>query len=102
MSLLGGAWTAHVIWYLREGERCFSELQMDLQGVSAKVLTARLRELVQEGIVHRVTRQTSPPTVWYALTPGGRDLANVLVELVEAAQRLHAPRESAAEQEIFQ
>ena len=30
MRVLGGAWTAHAIWYLREGERCFTELQLDI------------------------------------------------------------------------
>jgi len=30
MRVLAGAWTAHVIWYFREGERCFTELQIDI------------------------------------------------------------------------
>ena len=30
MRVLAGAWRAHVIWYLREGERCFTELQLDI------------------------------------------------------------------------
>src|SRR4051812_20103115 len=39
MRVLAGAWTAHVIWYLRGGERCFTELQLDIGKVSAKILT---------------------------------------------------------------
>jgi DNA-binding HxlR family transcriptional regulator len=39
MHLLAGASTVDVIWFLREGERCFTELQHDIAGVSAKVLT---------------------------------------------------------------
>jgi DNA-binding HxlR family transcriptional regulator len=88
MRLLGSAWTARVMWYLREGERCFTELETDLQGVSAKVLTARLRRLEREGIVSRIERRTSPPTVWYGLTPPGRRLAVALVNVAEAAQEL--------------
>ncbi len=88
MQLLGGAWTADVIWYLREGERCFSELQTDIRGVSAKMLTARLRKLEQAGVVERLTRPTSPPTVWYTLTPAGQDLCGALTGIVDAAQRL--------------
>lgn len=58
MRVLGGAWTAHVIWYLREGERCFTELQLDIGKVSAKMLTNCLRRLEREGIILRLTRAT--------------------------------------------
>jgi DNA-binding HxlR family transcriptional regulator len=88
MSLIGGAWTAHVIWYLREGGRCFTELSNDISGISAKMLTSRLRTLEREGVVERHTKPTSPPTVWYSLTPAGRELSVALVNLVESAQRL--------------
>ena len=88
MRLFAGAWTGHVIWYLREGERCFTELQNDIAGVSAKMLTNRLRKLEREGVIERLTRQTSPPTVWYALTPVGRELSGALVKVVDIAQGL--------------
>ena len=90
MRMLGGAWTAEVIWFLREGERCFSELQMDLAGVSAKVLTGALRKLEREGVIERRERATSPPTVWYGLTAGGKRLSAALEQVAEAAQGLHA------------
>jgi DNA-binding HxlR family transcriptional regulator len=77
-----------VIWYLREGERCFTELRTDLSGVSAKMLTTRLRRLEQEGIVERRPKPTSPPTIWYALTPVGQELSGALTSVVEVAQRL--------------
>ena len=88
MGLLSGAWTADVIWYLKEGERCFSELRTDLKGVSAKMLSTRLRRLQREGIVERRRKPTSPPTIWYVLTPLGQDLSGALTNLVEVAQRL--------------
>src|SRR5512139_3687150 len=88
MRVLGGAWTAHVIWYLRGGERCFTELQLDIGKVSAKVLTNCLRKLEREGIISRSTKPTSPPTVSYSLTPAGQDLCGALVNLVDAAQRV--------------
>jgi len=88
MRLLSGAWTADVIWYLREGKRCFTELQTDLKGVSAKMLTTRLRKLESEGVIERCTRKTSPPTVWYVLTPLGHELNAALSNIVDIAQRL--------------
>jgi DNA-binding HxlR family transcriptional regulator len=92
MKLIAGAWTPDVIWYLREGERCFTELQHDLQGVSAKVLTARLRKLERDGVVVRIGRATSPPTVWYALTPLGRELRDALAAVVGIGERLKASK----------
>src|SRR4051812_44139957 len=89
MRLLGSAWTAHVIWFLREGQRCFTELHSDLDGVSPKVLTACLRKLERESVIERALNlRTSPPTVWYALTPAGRELSDALVKVVEASQHL--------------
>ena len=88
MRLLAGAWTAHVIWYLRGGERCFTELQMDIGRVSAKILTNCLRKLEREGIITRSTKPTSPPTVWYCLTPVGQELCGALVNLIDVAQRV--------------
>jgi DNA-binding HxlR family transcriptional regulator len=88
MRLIAGAWTAHVIWYLREGERCFTELQHDIPGISAKMLTARLRKLEREGVLRRTTRTTSPPTVWYCLTETGSELSRALANVIEIAQRL--------------
>ena len=88
MRLLSGIWTAEVLWYLREGERCFTELQTDLKGVSAKMLTTRLRRLEREGVIERLTRATSPPTVWYVLTPLGQELSSALAHIVDVAQRL--------------
>jgi DNA-binding HxlR family transcriptional regulator len=93
MRLLGSAWTAQVIWFLREDRRCFTELSIDLRGVSAKVLTVCLRKLEREGIVARgLNCRTSPPTVWYALTPVGRELSDALVKVVDVAQRLERPK----------
>lgn len=88
MRLLAGAWTAHVIWYLREGERCFTELQTDITGVSAKMLTNCLRKLERDGVIERSNKSTSPPTVWYSLTPVGQEFCTALVSLIDVGQRL--------------
>ena len=53
MSLLEGAWTVNIIWYLREGPRRFGELRHDLDGVSAKTLTARLRRIEADDLLTR-------------------------------------------------
>lgn len=90
MSLLGGAWTPNVIWRLSAGPRRFTELRQDLHGVSAKVLTARLRDLEAKGVVRREVRPTSPPSVEYSLTPLGRELMPAIQAIVEIGMKLKA------------
>lgn len=88
MALLGGAWTPNVIWYLSEGPRRFNELRGDLRGVSAKVLTTRLRKLEAAGVVSREIKPTSPPSVEYALTDLGRELVPAIAAIVAVGEKL--------------
>jgi DNA-binding HxlR family transcriptional regulator len=88
MALLGGAWTPNIVWYLREGPRRFNELRGDIDGISAKVLSARLRRLAEDGLVTRSVLPTSPPTVEYALTDYGRELLPAVDAIVAVGHRL--------------
>lgn len=88
MAVLGGAWTPNVIWYLSGGPRRFSELKLDIPGISAKVLTARLRDLERKGVVHREVKPTSPPSVEYALTDLGDELVPAISAIVEVGHKL--------------
>jgi DNA-binding HxlR family transcriptional regulator len=88
MAFIGGAWTPNIIWYLSSGPRRFSELRSDIALVSAKVLTQRLRELEDRGIVSRRVMTTSPPSVEYALTGLGLEFMPVIQAIAEVGQRL--------------
>jgi DNA-binding HxlR family transcriptional regulator len=88
MSLLGGAWTPNIVWYLREGPRRFNELRGDVAGISAKVLSQRLQRLYADGIVERRVMPTSPPTVEYELTALGRELLPAVDAIVDVGRRL--------------
>lgn len=88
IAVIGGTWTPNIIWYLSQGPRRFSELKDDVDGVSAKVLTARLRKLEAEGIVHREVIPSSPPTVEYSLTELGQELKPALEAIVSVGHRL--------------
>jgi DNA-binding HxlR family transcriptional regulator len=85
---MAGAWTAEIIWYLQKEPRRFGDLQRDLAGVSSKVLTARLRELEERGVLDRQVFPTKPPTVEYSLTVLGRRLLPVLDAIVEVGKDL--------------
>jgi DNA-binding HxlR family transcriptional regulator len=87
MALLAGAWTPQIIWALSGGPRRFSELRADLPGISAKMLTARLKTLHDRRLVSRTEMPTSPPTVDYALTDLGQDLIPVIRTMGEVGTR---------------
>ncbi|WBO23310.1 winged helix-turn-helix transcriptional regulator [Sphingomonas abietis] len=88
MGLLGGLWTPELLWALSEGARRFSELRRDCPFISAKVITSRLRDLEQRGVLTRTVMPTSPPTVEYELTPLGRELLPAIRAIVEVGSRL--------------
>jgi DNA-binding HxlR family transcriptional regulator len=88
MSLLGGAWTPNLVWYLSAGPRRFGELRTDIPRISAKVLTARLRALEEKGVVARTVVPTSPPSVEYELTELGTELIPVIRAIVKVGARL--------------
>jgi DNA-binding HxlR family transcriptional regulator len=88
MSLLTGAWTPHIIWYLSQGPRRFSELRADMPDISAKVLSTRLKELEGRGIVVRTVMPTSPPSVEYQMTELGSELIPAITAIVEVSYKL--------------
>jgi DNA-binding HxlR family transcriptional regulator len=88
LRLLMGPWTTYVLWILRNGGPVrFGELKRQIAGVSAKVLTERLRALEAAGIVYRHYEPTVPPAVTYGLTARGRELDGVLDALNDVAVR---------------
>lgn len=88
MSMLSGAWTPHIIWYLSQGPRRFSELRGDIPDISAKVLSTRLKELEMRGILSRTVMPTTPPTVEYAMTELGSELVPAISAIVEVSYKL--------------
>ena len=88
MELIGGMWTPNVIWYLSGGARRFSELRADIKPISAKMLSTRLKELEEKGVVERRVVDTSPPSVEYSLTPLGRELVPAIEAIARVGYRL--------------
>jgi DNA-binding HxlR family transcriptional regulator len=88
MTLLGGAWAVNVIWYLSAHARRFGELRVDIPRISARVLSARLRELESKGVVARRVMPTSPPSVEYELTELGRELLPAIAAIVAVGTKL--------------
>jgi DNA-binding HxlR family transcriptional regulator len=88
MKLLGGAWTPNVIWYLSGGPRRFGELRSDIPRISARVLSARLHELQDKGVITRELIDSSPPSAEYALTELGQELVPAINAIVKVGMKL--------------
>jgi DNA-binding HxlR family transcriptional regulator len=88
MHFLGGAWTPNILWYLKAGPRRFSELKDDVSGISAKVLTQRLKRLEDDGLILRTVMPTSPPTVEYSLTELGEELKPAIESIASVGEKL--------------
>lgn len=87
LELIGERWALLVMRELMFGPRRFSELKADLPGISANVLTQRLGQLEERGLVRR-TRLPPPASVQvYEATSWGREAAPVLRQLGRWAVR---------------
>jgi len=97
LRLMMGPWTTYMLWVLRgNGATRFGELKRRVPGISAKVLTERLRMLQAAGIVYRLAEPTIPPCVTYGLTPRGLELKAALDALSEVARRWSAEDQAPA------
>ena len=74
----GGKWKVLILYYLHGQTRRFNELQRLLAGVTQRMLTLQLRELENDGIVHREVYPQVPPKVEYSLTAFGQTLMPVI------------------------
>lgn len=88
MSVIGGAWTPNILWYLKGGPRRFSELRVDIPGISAKMLTVRLRALEEKRVIVRNVKPTSPPSVEYSLTGNGEELLPAIEAIAIVGHKL--------------
>jgi DNA-binding HxlR family transcriptional regulator len=81
INAIGGKWKVLAIWQLGFGPRGYAQLRDLLPGVSEKVLTAQLRQLENDGIVHRAASTSVPPKVTYSLTEAGEELIDAMHHL---------------------
>ena len=81
MEAIDGKWKILILWYLKDEKKRFNELQKSIYGITQKMLIQKLRELEQDGIVHRKIYPVVPPKVEYSLTEYGETLKPILKQL---------------------
>jgi DNA-binding HxlR family transcriptional regulator len=82
LELLARPWTLHILWALsHNGAMRFGVLRRQVEGISSRVLTERLRTLEGAGFVFRHYEQTIPPAVTYGITGRMKDIEKVLAQL---------------------
>ncbi len=77
-DLIAGKWKIMILWYISLQTRRFNELQRLLPYASRSILTQHLRELENDGLVHREVYKEVPPKVEYSLTETGNSFITVL------------------------
>jgi DNA-binding HxlR family transcriptional regulator len=88
LELLTRPWTMHILWALStNGPARFGVLQKQVEGISSRVLTERLRGLERQGFVFRHYEPTIPPSVTYGITKRMKDIEKVLQELELLARK---------------
>ncbi|MFC0298632.1 winged helix-turn-helix transcriptional regulator [Geobacillus jurassicus] len=80
MGLLSQRWTGLIIYQLLAGPQRFCHIESAV-GVSGRVLSERLKDLENEGIVKREVFPETPVRIEYSLTEKGRALEPVMREI---------------------
>jgi DNA-binding HxlR family transcriptional regulator len=81
LDQLGGRWKIPILWRLKSKPWRYGELRKDLKQVTHKMLTQQLRELEEDGFIHREVFAVVPPKVEYSLTPKGQGAIPIIETL---------------------
>lgn len=80
---IGGKWKLRIILTLSEGHSRFNEIQRNIEGISARVLSNELKDMEMNGFISRTVHPGSPAIVEYKLTEYSGTLDNVVRSLIE-------------------
>lgn len=86
-ELIGRRWTGAILYLLLKTRCRFATLRAAIPGITDRMLSGRLRELEQEGIVERTVVPVTPVRVEYSLTEKGRELTAAVEAIAGWAER---------------
>lgn len=86
IEFIGKRWMGAVIYSLLQGPKRYNEIISSIPGISDRLLTERLRDLENEGLIIKKIIANSPKKVEYELTPAGKDLEEVILVIMKWVQ----------------
>lgn len=88
LDVIGERWTILILRDLiREGPRRFQDFERSLHGLTPAVLSARLRDLEESGVIEARLYNDRPPRHEYRLTEKGQQLGPVLLAMKNWGER---------------
>jgi len=89
LIMLGKKWIGLILFALFDGPRKFSDIEKFIPNISAKMLTERLKELEQLGIIVKNVYSESHVRIEYSLTRKGVDLSDAFKKIAEWTEKWH-------------
>lgn len=83
LNVLDGKWKLQVLGALITGKRRFSEIEKSIPQINPRMLSRELKDLENNGILHRKTHDNTPVTVEYELTPSGKRLQTIFEAMIQ-------------------
>lgn len=83
LKLIGGKYKALILWFLTDKTLRYNEIHKLIPHVTDKMLTKQLRELEDDGLIHREAYAVIPPRTEYSLTVLGDSLSPILERLCD-------------------
>ena len=86
-ELIGRRWNGAIIFMLLKQTCRFATLRDGIPGITDRMLSERLQELEDEGVVDRAVVPETPVRVEYSLTKKGKALAEAIGSIADWAER---------------
>jgi DNA-binding HxlR family transcriptional regulator len=100
IELIGRRWTGAIIYLLLKSRCRFATLRDAIPDITDRMLSERLQELEQEGIIDRTVIPDTPVRVEYALTKKGRALTEAMDAIAEWSAKWGDASESASDRRL--
>lgn len=82
LNIIGDRWTLLIVHEIFKAKKTFKELEFTLDGIPSNLLSNRLKELVENGIIEAYLYQSHPPRYTYQITEKGKDLKDVFYSII--------------------
>jgi DNA-binding HxlR family transcriptional regulator len=85
IEVISRKWSMIILFAIYKGnkpKKRYSEIKREVKGVTSKMISSRLKELVKEGMIRRSVDESSiPKKVYYSLTSSGQELIDIILHV---------------------